>query len=250
MTESASTIRDQYLYGIVLAEFELQAGAVGVQDQPVQKVVHGRVGALVGELEPTAVLGTPQDLLAHTTVLDSVAGSDPVLPLAFGTVVPGGSAIDADVLEPREQEYYSALVGLKGQAQYTLLVRFDRDLMLREIIAENPEAAQLRAAIAGTTEDQTRPQRIRLGELVVNAFQRKQPSEASPILERLAEVTTEMAVREGGQADDVVEVAVLVGHGAFDEFESVVEAMAEAKHERLKFRLVGPQAPYDFVPEL
>ena len=34
-----------------------------------------------------------------------------------------------------------------------------------------------------------------------------------------------------------------------EEFEDVLEGLAEALHERVRLRLVGPLAPYDFVEE-
>lgn len=249
MSESTAVRSDLYLYGIVLAGRELPAGDGGVQGSPVHTVEFGRVAAVLGELEPTDVLGTPDDLRAHTRVLDEIAKTDPVLPLAFGTVVAGDSSIEDDVLAPREQEYFDALTELDGHTQYTVLVRFDRDEALRDIIADNPEAAQLRHEITDTTEDQTRLQRIRLGELVVKTMESWKPAEAEPILERLSSVTSQIAPREGGQAEDVIEVAVLVRYDAAQTFDAAVEELAEAAADRLRYRLIGPQAPYDFVGE-
>lgn len=250
MSEEDTAANDVYLYGIVRAEAEPPAGVDGVQGNAVRTVGFGRVAALVGDLEPTDALGTPDDLRAHTSVLDSMGAQEPVLPLAFGTVVPGNAAIDTDVLEPREPEYHKALQQLEGAAQYTLLVRYDRDSVLREIVASNPEAADLREAISGTSEDETRPQRIRLGEIVVKTMESWKQTEATPILDSLNTVASELSVRDGGQADDVVEVAALVRHEKVDEFNELVDERAEANHGRLRFRLVGPQAPYDFVSDV
>lgn len=248
MSADTAVTADQYLYGIVLADHALRSDDGGVQGLPVRTVGFGRLAAVVGDLESPDDLGTPDDLLAHTRVLDAIAATDPVLPLAFGTVVPADAAIDAEVLGSDEQQYVDALLRLEGHAQYTLLVRFDRDAALREIIEQNDEAAELRASIAGTTEDQTRPQRIRLGEIVVRTLEHRRPAEAAPILDRLAVVTSEVSEREAGQVEVVTEVAVLVRYDEAETFESAVEDMAERSHDRLRFRLVGPQAPYDFVP--
>lgn len=249
MSESTAVRSDLYLYGIVLAGRELPAMDGGVQGSPVRTEEFGRIAAVLGDLGPTDALGTPDDLRAHTGVLDEIAKTDPILPLAFGTVVPGDSSIEDDVLAPREQEYFDALTELDGLTQYTVLVRFDRDAALRDIIADNPEAAQLRHEITDTTEDQTRMERIRLGELVVKTMESWKPAEAEPILERLASVTSEIATREGGQAEDVVEVAVLVPYDAAQVFDAAVEELAEEAAGRLRYRLIGPQAPYDFVGE-
>ena len=250
MTDSSDPTRDLYLYGIVHAGTELTPSLHGVQNQLVRLVERGGVAVVASEMDPVEVLGTPQDLLAHTQLLDTLASTTAVLPLAFGTVVTGDTDVGTEVLEPRESGYLAGLESLTGYWQYTLLVRFDRDTLLREIVNQTPEVAQLRDTIAGTSEDETRPQRIRLGELIVKAFDARQPGEAEPILQRLGEVTADMAVHEQGQPDDVVEVAALVSYERTETFEQVVEELAEAHHPRLTYRLVGPQAPYDFVQEV
>lgn len=241
---------DQYLYGIVLTAAELPAGLQGVQGHPVRMLEHGRIAAVVSDAESPEELGTPDNLLAHTRLLDALTAHVPVLPLAFGTVVPGADAVLEDVLKPREEDYYAGLQDVSGRMQYTLSVTFDRDTVMREIVQEVPEVAQLRSAIAGTSEDETRPQRIRLGELMVHAFEERQPAAAEPVLQRVESIAARTAVQDQRQPEDVVQVAVLVDDDETESFEQHIEDLAETFHPRLRFRLVGPQAPYDFVPEV
>lgn len=241
---------DQYLYGIVAADDDLPAGLQGVQGQPVGVLEYGRVAAVVSDAESPEALGTPDNLLAHTRLLDAVAAQVPVLPLAFGAVVPGAEAVLEDVLRPREEDYYAGLQDVSGRMQYTLSVTFDRETVMREIVQEVPEVAQLRSVISGTSEDETRPQRIRLGELMVHAFEERQPAAAEPVLQSVENFAARTAIQEQRQPEDVVQVAVLVEDGETESFEQLIEDLAETYHPRLKFRLVGPQAPYDFVPEV
>lgn len=176
-----------------------------------------------------------------------MAAGESVLPLAFGTV-----ALDDDdavrVLQgPGAANFSAELERLRGVLQYTLLVRFDRDVILREILDEQPEALRLRERIAGTGEMETRNERIRLGELVVDAMAHKRSGEAASMVEQLEPVVTDLSERDLRQPDDVLDVAVLVRHDAVDDFDAAVDRIAEARHERMTFRLLGPQAPYDFV---
>ncbi|MCF2587244.1 GvpL/GvpF family gas vesicle protein [Brevibacterium sp. UCMA 11752] len=250
MSEDTVVDSDKYLYGIVLTDSGLPSGADGVQAGQLHTVSSGRVAAVVSDLVEPDILGTPDDLRAHIEVLDGIATTQPILPLAFGTVVPGDTDIAGEVLAPREAEYTEALEKLSGHAQFTLLARYDRDTVLGEIILDNPEAAELRGRIVGTSEDETRTERIRLGEIIVKTMESWKSSEAPPLLEQLAPLTADMSERESGQAEDVTEVAVLLRHDAIPKFNDLVDEMAEAHQERLRFRLVGPQAPYDFVPEI
>lgn len=205
---------------------------------------------MVTDLVDPDLLATPEALQNHSVVLDELAEKQPVLPLAFGTVIPAEADIAGDVLAPQTTVFAEALEQLTGLTQLTLRISFDRDAILREIVQDNPEAAGLREGIAGTSEDETRTQRIRLGEIVVKTMEAWRTAEAPPLLEQIGAVASEVAVREVGQAEDVAEVAVLVRREALDEFDSVVEGLAEENRERMRFRLIGPQAPYDFVPEM
>lgn len=250
MSEDIVGDSDRYLYGIVLTDSGLPSGADGVQAGELHTVSSGRVAAVVSDLVEPDILGTPDDLRAHIAALDGIATTQPVLPLAFGTVVPREADIAGEILAPREAEYVEALERLSGLSQYTLLARYDRDTVLREIILDNPEAAELRGRIIGTSEDETRTERIRLGEIVVKTMESWKTSEAAPILEQLESLTADMSVRESGQAEDVTEVAVLLRQEALPKFDDVIDELAEANQERMRFRLVGPQAPYDFVPEM
>ncbi|AZL06697.1 GvpL/GvpF family gas vesicle protein [Brevibacterium aurantiacum] len=250
MSEDTAVDSDRYLYGIVLTDSGLPSRIDGVQAGQLLTVSFGKVAAVVSDLVETEVLGTPDDLGTHIEVLDGIATTQPVLPLAFGTVVPGETDIAGEILAPLEAECIDALEKLSGHAQFTLLARYDRDTVLGEIILDNPEAAELRGMIVGTSEDETRTERNRLGEIVVKTMESWKPSEASTILEQLRPLAADMCEREAGQAEDVTEVAVLLSQKVIPKFNDVVNSLAEANQERLRFRLVGPQAPYDFAPEI
>lgn len=152
------------------------------------------------------------------------------------------------VLAPREIEYAEALGRLSGFDQFTLRVSYERDSILEEILLADPEVAELRGMIIGTSEDETRRERIRLGGIVVKTMKEWRLSDAPPILDRIEPITADVSTRDSGQPEDVLEVAVLLRRDSLDEFDAIVEDLAQTNRERMRFRLMGPQAPYDFVP--
>ncbi|MDN5654285.1 MAG: GvpL/GvpF family gas vesicle protein, partial [Kocuria sp.] len=156
-------------------------------------------------------------------------------------------AVCTDVLEPRHDEYYEALRQLSGYSQYTLLVRYERDAVLHELLAHNPEAVRLREEIVGTSPEVTRSQRAQLEEIVDTVMESSKPAEAGPILEQLGDVASRMSLRREREADDVVEIALLVRDDALTRLTSLVSSLATANADHLRFQLVGPQAPHDFV---
>lgn len=245
---TADAENDQlYVYGIVAENTTLPTGLTGVSEGAVETTTHGPLAAVVTRLSDEDELGTPDNLLAHSRVLDSIAEHITILPMAFGTIVPSEDELQEAVLELNETEYHEALERLAESVQFTVRARYIRDAVLADLIEDDPQVVELREAIAGTTEDETRQERIALGELVVGAFGRIRPEHAQYIIDAVSPIVEDIQEHEGGQVEDVVEMAVLVSRDRVSEFEAALEVAAEQLHTRINFQLLGPQAPYDFV---
>ena len=115
-------------------------------------------------------LGRPEDLLTHEELLDTSAAEVPVLPLRFGSVAASDEVVAAELLAPRHDEFASALRRLDGHAEYVVRGRYDKDAVLREVLTENPRAAQLCDQIQGTSPDSLRDLRMELAEIVVDVI--------------------------------------------------------------------------------
>lgn len=236
-----------YVYGIVTGDTALPAGLTGVSEAAVETISDGSVAAVVTRLADEDEIGTPDNLLAHSNVLDTIAEQVAILPMTFGTIVPSADELHESVLELNKSEYQEALKRLAHTVQYTVRARYIRDAVLADLVEDDPQVAELREAIAGTTEDETREERIQLGELVVGAFERIRPEHAQHLINAVRPTIEDFQEHEGGQVEDVIELAVLVNRDRVSEFEDALEAAAEQLHTRVSIQLLGPQAPYDFV---
>ena len=235
-----------YVYGIVPEGAELPE-LDGLQGQAVTTLPAEGHAAIVSRVDEPETIGTPDDLVAHSSVLDRIAADVSVLPMVFGTVVPDEDTLVEEVLVSRHGLYAESLRRVEGSVQFSLRARFLRDVVLAELVEEQPEIASLREAIQGTSEAETRDERIRLGELVVQGLQRKAAEEAPRIRAALEPHVRELVERESAQAEDVVELAALVDRDQQDQFEQAAEELARQGAGRITFRLLGPQAPYDFT---
>ncbi|GAA4139659.1 GvpL/GvpF family gas vesicle protein [Leifsonia shinshuensis] len=243
------TVADQYVYGIVRAGTPAPT-LPGVDGEAVGLLTSGEVAVLVTPVAVPGELATPENLLAHSRILDQVAAEHAVLPMAFGTVVPDPDAILNDVLPRMHDEYLAGLQRIEGAAQFTVSARYVEDAVLAEVIDEDPDIARLREATKGRSEDEAHYELIELGRLVSDALARKAAVDARAIAERLTPVTRESLVRDSSRSEDVVEFVALVDREAQPGFERAVESLAAESAGRILFRLLGPQAPYDFVGEV
>jgi hypothetical protein len=124
---------------------------------------------------------------------------------------------------------------------------YREDVVLGEVIAENPAVGEVRRRIAGRPEAATHFERIRLGELVAHAVEAKREADSGAILSELephAVATTPDALLHERM---VVNAAFLVDRSRLEEFDAAVEAVSRARAERMQFKLLGPRAPHSFV---
>jgi hypothetical protein len=236
-----------YVYGLVGADTRLPDDLTGLGPSgKVSTIVHGDVAAIVSDVPVDRPLGTRDDLLAHESVVDTVAASAAVLPMRFPAVVEEEGVVE-ELLAPHHDRFVTALAELEGRVQYTLKGRYEQDVVLREVLEGDPEIQALQAEVRDLPEDATYHQRLRLGELVVGALEERRDGEAADLVERLEPDAVGVVEHHPGQPDDVVNAAFLVEREHAQEFEDAVEQLGEQLHGRMRLRLLGPLAPYDFV---
>lgn len=239
-----------YVYGVVPADTVVPDGLTGIFDAPVELVEHEGVAAVVSGIAADRRLGRRADLVAHGRVLDALATARAVVPVRFGSVLPNGSDVTAGLLEPNGERYRELLDELGGKKQFNLRGRYDEGAVLTEVIAENPEIAELRRRTRGLPEEATYYERMRLGELVARALAGKRDADSRVILDELLPHSVTFHLRDGARIDHLIDAAFLVElekHGAFDR---AAESAAAAMRGRATLRLVGPVAPYDFASDV
>lgn len=245
----AGTDTAYYVYGIVPAA----ASVEDLQDKgmggSVELMTDGSVGALVEAVDPARPLGRRRDLVAHSTVLNTMVERGPVLPMRFGSVVQGEDAVVGELLAPQRDHFVSLLDQVEDRVQLTVRARYVLDTVLAEVVAAEPEIAELRRRTAGLPEDATHYERIRLGELVAQEVDVRRQQDATAILDRLAPHAEDHVVREVSGMDDLAELAFLVRTDRQGDLEHAAEMLAEELDGRARLSLVGPMALYDFVPE-
>ncbi|MEV4292148.1 GvpL/GvpF family gas vesicle protein [Nonomuraea bangladeshensis] len=238
-----------YVYGIVPAGTKVPPDEQGLGDPAgeVRLVRHGDIGALVSEVDVDRPIGRPGDFLAHERLLDAVSRTAAVLPFRFGSVLTNEEAVTEELLAPHHDDFLAALDELEGCAEYIVKGRYVEEALMGEILAENPEAASLREAIRGTSEDATRNERIRLGEIIAASVEAKRDLDTRTMLDALDGCYAQAVIREPSHEQDAVNLALLMRADEQETLERQLGDFAESWAGRVNIRLLGPLAPYDFV---
>jgi len=237
-----------YVYAVVQpAPNRVPAGLTGVHGGPVLLVGIETVAAAVGRIPLDRSPGRRAELMAHSKVVDALAECGAVVPIQFGSVMADEEGILEQLLVPNEEFFLALLDELAGRAQYNLKASYLEDVVLAEVIAEDGEIRQLREYTRTLADDEGHGERLRLGQLVAHALEHKREFDAAVLLRAITPYVAAQAPRTSHGVDHLLDVAFLVNDEVRAAFEEQLEGLAEAVHERIRLRLVGPLAPYDFV---
>lgn len=236
-----------YVYGIVPADTELPEDLRGLGPSGrVSLVGHGKIGAVVGDVPLDRPLGTRDDLTAHEAVVDTIAGVTAILPMRFPAVVEEQGVVD-ELLAPNEELFLGALTELRDRVQFTLKGRYEQDVVLREVVEEDDEIRPLQERVRDLPEDASYYDRVKLGELVVAALERRREVDAAELYDRLEGAAADVVPHQPADPETVIDAAFLVDRAAVGAFEDAVEDLGREHAGRIRLRLLGPLAPYDFV---
>jgi len=248
MTAVADTTdRAVYVFGVVASSL-LDSDDVQLPDD-VDVVRAGPVAAVVGLVGTERKLGLASDVRRHDRVIAHfVERGITILPMRFGAVVTEPQALVHDVLEPNRRAFADALRDLDGYVQYTVRVAYVRDAVLAAVMRADPRLAALRdaARAAGPARDT----QVRLGEAVVKAIDRRRDGDAQRLRTELEPLADTLDCELSGDPDRLGDFTCLVDREHTDGFETALEQIAKRHADAVQLTLLGPLAPYHFVPEL
>jgi hypothetical protein len=237
-----------YVYGVVRADARLPEELNGIAGGTVSMVRYGDLAGVISEIAPGQALGTRDDLLAHEDVVGALAGETTTLPLRFGAVVTTADALVEEMLVPYHDWFLNVLRDLNGAREFAVTGVYVEDAVLREVIEEEPEVARLRERVRELPEDAAYYDRIRLGELIVKALDDKRQADTEELVRTLEPYSAAVAARAPAGEDTAADAAFLVSERELPEFEEAVDELGERWAGRVRLRMIGPLAPYDFVP--
>lgn len=235
-----------YVYAVV-PEAGVVPGQRGIDDTEVEYVVHEGLAAAVSRIPLDRPPGRRAELTAHQSVVEALAAAGPVVPVRFGSVLDPEDDAVVELLDREGPRFAAVLERLAGRVQLNLRATYVEEQVLAEVVASDPEVAELRRRTRDLPEGAVHPDLVRLGEVVSRAMEVRRTRDGEALLDRVVPLVEDHSVRAGGGVDHLLHVALLVDADDVTRVEDVLEDLAEAWHERIRMRLVGPVAPYDFA---
>lgn len=236
----------KYVYGIIRAG-DVSTKLVGINDEPVSPVSSEGLAALTSDVPEEFLEAGRDELFTHSRVLAQALEQGTVLPMRFGVVLPDERSVREELLAPHSEEFEAQLRDLDGKIEINLKVLHDEETILREVLAEIPEAAELRQSIQGKPEDATYYERIRLGELIAQALDDKREQTGPAIVDQLSPYAAAVQVGDPAHERMALNASFLVERENLERFDKAVDELGEEQGGRIRLRYTGPLPPHSFV---
>jgi hypothetical protein len=235
-----------YVYGIVRAGAGVPGGT-GIDGAPLRAIDGGRASALVSTGHGEELHLGREAMLTHARVLNDALAQGPVLPMRLGIVMSDEQEVRQRLLGEHAEQLGDQLDRFAGKFEASVRVSYEEEAVMREVLAANPEIRRLTAALKGRSEQATYPERIRLGELVAQAMEQLRERDEHDLLAALSQVALEVRVSDPSHERVALQASFLLARDHAEEFDDVLEALAEGQADRMRFRYTGPLPPHSFV---
>src|SRR5437763_3624491 len=237
----------KYVYGVVRASSKATSKDKGIYGKPVRVVATESLGALTSDAPEGRLEAGRDELLTHSRVLQSALKRGTVLPMRFGVVMPSESAVRDELLTAHREQLEAQLDEMTGRVEVNVKGLYDEASVLSELVAENPEIAELHASLRGQPEDATYFERIRLGELIAAALEVRRSADEHQIVERLATHALGVEVSAPVHERMAVNASFLLERDRMAEFDRTLDTIASEHGGQIRFRYTGPLPPHSFV---
>lgn len=238
--------RPTYVYGVLAPDCE-PPDTTGIGGASLYTVESDGLAALVSSMPGEELALGREELTAHARVLEEVIRDTTVLPMRFGVVMEDEPAIKARLLDAHREELRQQLTDLAGKVELRLRAIYEEQRLMAEIVREDQDVARLRAGLKDAPEDATYYERIRLGELVASAIERKREADTTQILDALTPLALATALAEPSHERFVMGASFLVERARIPEFDDAVDEIGRAQRERMRLKYTGPLPPHSFV---
>lgn len=167
--------------------------------------------------------------------------------MRLGVVMSGPDEIRGRLLDEHRDDLREQLAELQGTVEVRIRAAYEQEALMREVMREHPKIASLSQALRGAEDAATYYERIRLGELVATAVERRREQDAHAIVEALAPAALAVEVGEPQHERVAVQASFLVERERLAEFDRLLEEVADRYGGKVRFKYVGPLPPHSFV---
>ncbi len=189
----------KYLYCLTHSPQPYQFSNLGMGERGdvVDMIEFMDLGAVVSDTPLKEFEESRRNMMAHTLVLEEAMRQFSILPVRFGTVAPDANAILEQVLKRRYGELLSSFDEVHNRVELGIKAFWYEEIIFQEIVEQSPPIRALRDSLKGRQTDETYYERIRLGEMIEAAMEKKREEE----LRKNSGAPASFGVQDPGEQD-------------------------------------------------
>jgi hypothetical protein len=240
----------KYIYGIIRHSGPLDYGPIGMGKRAdlVYGISFKDICAVVSDSPIIIYEARRVNMVAHEKVLEEVMKSFTVLPVRFSTI----SEHDDEsgirrILEKEYNKFSDLLTRMEGKKELGLKVLAHEAAMFGSIVEKYDEIRSLKAKLMNLPADKTHYQRMKVGEMVVEALKKETENFKTLILYVLKPLADDFKLNDNYGEMMILNSAFLIKNSIEPEFDKAVNDLDEKFGSLMTFKYVGTLPPYNFV---
>jgi hypothetical protein len=240
----------KYIYGIVRSSAPLNYGPIGMgtRADEVYSICYKGISAIVSNSPVIIYEARRVNMIAHEKVLEEVMKQFTVLPVRFSTISEyNDDAGIIKILEKDYQKFDEMLLKMDGKKELGLKVLAHEAPIYENILEKYDDIRLLKAKLINLPVDKTHYQRMKIGEMVVEALKKETANYKDLILEALTPLSEDLKINDNYGEMMILNSAFLIKNSAEPLFDDAVNELDEKFGRFMTFKYVGTLPPYNFV---
>jgi len=239
----------KYLYCIINDSQGRNFGPIGIGDRgdEVYTLCYRDLSCVISSTPMIKFVISRKNLVAHEKVIEKIMGDyNAVLPVRFCTVATSTEEI-RNLLMKNYQVFKNSLRSMDNKVELGLKVFWQNMENIFEEIASIKRIKRLKEKLIKSSISVNTNGKVSLGKKVKEVLERKKEIEAEEILKILKPTCIEFRRNKIIGDKMILNCAFLVDKTHVRDFDDHVEKLNKIYEDRLKFKYIGPIAPFNFV---
>jgi len=239
----------KYLYCVINESQERNFGPIGIGDREdeVHTLCFRDLACVISSTPMTRYVISRENLITHEKIIEEVMKDHTVLPVRFCTIATSTEEVRS-LLMKRYQELKNLLRSMDNKVELGLKVLWqDTESVFKEIGSTHEEIKRLKEKLTRHPTSSSLEEKVDLGKKAKEALEEKREAEAEEILDELRPKCVDLRKNKTVGDNMVLNGAFLVDKAHEREFDDLIEDLSQKYRDRLKFRYVGPVAPFNFA---
>jgi Gas vesicle synthesis protein GvpL/GvpF len=229
-------------------------GNIGVRNQPIFKISHKDLTAVVSNFSLKQLKADIDDVVAHQKVVETMRKEfgTTILPVRFGTILKNQQEVTI-LLSRSYNEYKSKLLKFSGKDEFgiKILITDAAKEKLKDLAeSESEQIKKIKDNISSLSNVKPGSDyllKLSLNDAIKNEISKKREQLALEIHQQFAQISVETTLLKADIEQIILNAAYLVDKNSSMNFESkLTELKKEYGSTGLVFHISGPWAPYSF----